>query len=80
MSSFSTGLSALNTSQQALDLIGQNISNAGTPGYHRQVARLADRDPVEIQGLSIGTGVRISNIARMRNGLIEAASQALHRS
>lgn len=73
MSSFSTGLSALNTSQQALDLIGQNISNANTPGYHRQVARLADRSPVEIQGLSIGTGVQITNIARMRDALIEAA-------
>jgi flagellar hook-associated protein FlgK len=72
-SSFSTGLSALNTSQRALDVIGQNIANAGTPGYHRQVARLAARLPTERAGLSIGTGVEITSIARMRSSLLEAA-------
>jgi flagellar hook-associated protein FlgK len=73
MQGFSTGLSALNTSQRALDIIGQNIANAGTPGYHRQVARLATRLPTEVAGLSIGTGVKITDVARLRNGLLESA-------
>lgn len=73
MIGFSTGLSALGASQRALDIIGQNIANAGTPGYHRQVPRLATRDPVELDGLSIGTGVQINDVARMRDGLLEAA-------
>ena len=40
MSSLSIGLSGLQVSQRLLDLAGQNIANANTPGYHREVADL----------------------------------------
>ena len=36
MSSFDIGLSALKASQRGIDLAGQNLANATTPGYHRQ--------------------------------------------
>ena len=45
MSALSTGLSALRVSQQLLQLTGQNIANANTPGYHRQIAELIDSLP-----------------------------------
>jgi flagellar hook-associated protein FlgK len=73
MLGLSTGLSALRVSQRALDIVGQNIANANTPGYHRQVLNLATRLPVELDGQSIGTGVQITDVRRLRSGLIENA-------
>ena len=70
---FTIGVSALNASQRALEVIGQNIANANTPGYHRQVVRLASRAPIERQNLSIGLGVDVTQIRRMRSNLLETA-------
>ena len=36
MSDFNIGLSGLDAAQKALDVIGNNIANAATEGYHRQ--------------------------------------------
>ena len=59
MNAFPIGTSAIQTGQRALDLIGQNIANAATPGYHRQSVNLAGRstgiDP---------TGVDLASITR----------------
>ena len=46
----------LRAMQVGLQVTGNNIANANTPGYHRQVARLSTRIPTEIAGLSIGSG------------------------
>src|SRR5262245_4762089 len=73
MLGLSTGLSALRVSQRALDTIGQNIANANTPGYHRQVINLSTRLPIELDNLSIGTGVQITDIRRLHNRLLENA-------
>src|SRR5713226_735219 len=74
MLEFSIGLSALSTSQRVLDLIGENIANANTPGYHRQVALLTEKDPTMLAGLMIGNGVQISQISRLRDFILEQAS------
>ena len=58
------GLSALETDQRALEIIGNNIANASTPGYHRQVAQLVELPPNEQGVLSIGSGVDIADIGR----------------
>ena len=34
MLQFAIGVSALQASQRALDVTGNNIANANTPGYH----------------------------------------------
>jgi flagellar hook-associated protein FlgK len=69
MSLFSIGLSALNVNQQLLQLTGQNVSNANTPGYHRQVADLTERT----NGLPIGTGVELTEIKRIIDDQLEQA-------
>jgi flagellar hook-associated protein FlgK len=69
MNGFSIGVSALATSQKLLDLTGQNIANAGTPGYHRQVATLAPLDVGDPQG----AGVIVTGVTRQRNDLLETA-------
>jgi flagellar hook-associated protein 1 FlgK len=69
MSALSIGLSALQVSQQLIDIVGQNIANANTTGYHRQVANLA---PL-LTGDAIGDGVTITGVARQRSDLLETA-------
>lgn len=70
MSTLSIGLSGLQVNQRLLDLTGQNIANANTPGYHRQVADLAAR----IAGTSGGMGVEIKTVTRVLNRLLEEAA------
>ncbi len=64
MLNMSTALSAIRASQIGLSVVGNNIANANTPGYHRQELRLVDAMPVEINNLQMGMGVEISHIHR----------------
>lgn len=69
-SGISTALSSLIAQRQALDVSGQNVANANTPGYTRQRA-----DMSAVQGSSVptlwsttpgvGNGVRVDTITRM---------------
>ncbi len=72
----STGVSALRANQVALDTIAQNIANAATPGYHRQVVDLRSRKPIEIDGHQLGTGVDAVRIGRLRSALLEQSLTA----
>jgi len=67
---FSAGLSALRVNQQVLDLLGHNIANINTPGYHRQEPLLAARFVPENP---IGFGVELTTIRRLRDGVLEQA-------
>lgn len=60
MTSFSIGISALAAGRRGLDLTGQNIANASTPGYRRQTLSLSTRTT----GVGIGTGVQADYIVR----------------
>ncbi len=68
---FGIGVSALTTSQRAMDVIGNNIANANTPGYHRQVVQLSSVAPQRLDNLSIGRGVEVAGIQRLINEHIE---------
>ncbi len=70
MDAFSIGLSALSTSQKLLTLTGQNIANASTPGYHRQVADLA---PLVLGVSSQGDGVTVASVTREVSTPLETA-------
>ena len=70
---FDVGLSALDASQSVLNLIGNNLANANTPGYHRQVADLTEADPTQIGNVSVGSGVQISDTRRQIDNLLETA-------
>lgn len=60
MNAFPIGVSALAAGQQSLALIGQNISNATTPGYHRQAVNLVSQT---VDGQT-GIGVDVASITR----------------
>ena len=64
------GLRALLTNQSSLDVIGQNLANANTPGYSRQRVQLGASGSVMRHGLGFGTGVDASMIGRSVDNLL----------
>ena len=70
MLNFSISLTGLNVVQSAIELVGTNLSNAGSEGYHRQ-------DPI-IRPLCLNTygvvsigGAEITEVRRMIDNLLE---------
>lgn len=73
MLQFSIGLSALQTAQQALAVAGNNLANASTPGYHRQIAAQGTLNSTTLGSVAIGTGVGITSINRAVSDQLDAA-------
>jgi flagellar hook-associated protein 1 len=72
MMQLAIGATALQTAQRALNIAGNNIANANTPGYHRQIPTLASVPAMQIDGLPIGRGVELTEIIRAVNDELEA--------
>lgn len=78
MSSFqglSIALSSLQTQRRAMDVAGQNIANAATPGYTRQ---RVETSPIAgpraslsdgVRGWTTGSGVQVTQVARLADRL-----------
>ena len=67
------GRSALLTSQSALEVVGHNLANMATPGYHRQTVAIAPVRSQEIQqGIFVGRGVTLEAITRRIDEALEA--------
>ena len=71
MPGLTTGLSAIRTAQQLIDMAAGNIANANTPGYHVRRANVVAELGATIGGLTRGGGVRIDDIFLVRDELIE---------
>ena len=79
-----TALSGLEAAQAAINTTGQNIANASTPGYSRQVVNLTERSALTIPALSsvtgdgsqFGTGVDITSITRIRDQFLDSQYRA----
>ncbi|HUW17766.1 MAG TPA: flagellar hook-associated protein FlgK [Sedimentisphaerales bacterium] len=71
MDSYSIGISGLTAAQKALDVIGNNVANAATDGYHRQRIELTPERTSQVGDLILGGGVDITGITRMLDGLLE---------
>jgi flagellar hook-associated protein 1 FlgK len=69
--SLSVALSALSVSQQEMETTSNNVANANTPGYSREVPVTAAGDPVEIGSLSVGTGVVLEKIQSLRDSMLQ---------
>jgi flagellar hook-associated protein 1 FlgK len=75
-----TALSGLLAEQQAIDVTGNNITNANTEGYSRETAVLQTNEPLRIAALSsvtgeggqLGTGVNVAGYTRIRNIYLDA--------
>lgn len=71
--SLQIGRTGLLASQAALQVVGQNLANLSTEGYHRQKITLAPERSQEIgQGLFLGRGVTIQSITRVVDEALES--------
>ncbi len=71
-------LRALRAQQTLVDVANQNIANANTPGYSRQVASLRTTLPFPVPAFNalgqpgqLGTGVAIAEITRVRDTFVD---------
>jgi flagellar hook-associated protein 1 FlgK len=61
---------ALDVDQGALNATTNNIANANTPGYSREVVALSEQTPVEIGNITYGTGVNLEQIRSVRDQVL----------
>ncbi|HTU49443.1 MAG TPA: flagellar hook-associated protein FlgK, partial [Acidobacteriaceae bacterium] len=66
---------ALAADQGALDVTSNNVANANTPGYTREVPIFQANDSVTINGISYGQGVQMTAAQSQRSLVLDAAVQ-----
>lgn len=71
MDSFGIGLSGLSAAQKAFEIIGNNIANAATEGYHRQGINLSPAFSSQVGPVLLGGGVDVASIPRIIDGLLQ---------
>jgi flagellar hook-associated protein 1 FlgK len=80
-SSLNVAVSGLAAAQRAMDVTGQNVVNANTPGYSRQRVELQELGAQAAasfftgNGAAIG-GVTVEAVTRIRGAFVEAAAAA----
>ncbi|MGH9586279.1 MAG: flagellar hook-associated protein FlgK [Acidobacteriaceae bacterium] len=72
---FHIATGALDADQAALNVVSNNVANANTPGYTRQVANFNENDPVTIGGQSYGMGATMTGGVSQRSLVLEQALQ-----
>jgi flagellar hook-associated protein FlgK len=71
MDSFGIGISGLNAAQKAFEIIGNNIANAATDGYHRQRIDLSPAYSSQVGPVLLGGGVDVAGITRIIDDLLQ---------
>jgi flagellar hook-associated protein 1 FlgK len=73
-----TAKRSLFTQMAALNTTGQNIANANTPGFSRQVVNMSASIPMEAMAMNrsntpgqLGTGVEVTSITRVRQSFLD---------
>src|SRR4051812_19103274 len=66
------GTSALNAAQMAIQVTGNNLANAATQGYSRQIAILTPTRANSAGRVTIGTGVGVSDVRRQVDDALQA--------
>ena len=71
MSNYSIGISGITAAQNALEIIGNNIANAATEGYHRQEIKLSPAYASQGAATMLGGGVNVAGVSRKIDTLLE---------
>jgi flagellar hook-associated protein 1 FlgK len=72
---FSIATSALEADQDALNVVSNNVANANTTGYTREVASWQENDPITINGQNYGDGVTVTGGVSQRDRVLEQELQ-----
>ncbi len=79
MGGLSTALSiatgALGAQEAAITTVNNNIANAETPGYSREVVDLSSQSATESNGTSVGNGVELTGTTSVRDQLLNLRIQ-----
>ncbi len=70
-SAFNLISSALEADQSALNIVSNNVANANTPGYTQEVPNWRENQPVEISGVTYGTGVTETGPTSVRDRVLQ---------
>lgn len=70
-SAFNLMSQALEADQAALNVTANNVANANTPGYTRQTPDWQENPPVELGGMSYGTGATETGSTSQRDRVLE---------
>jgi flagellar hook-associated protein 1 FlgK len=68
---YSIGTSGLAAAQKGLEVIGNNVANAATEGYHRQRVELSPAYSGQVGATLLGGGVDIAGVTRIIDRLLE---------
>jgi flagellar hook-associated protein 1 FlgK len=69
-SAFSITSGALDADQAALSIVANNVANANTPGYTREIPNWQENPPVIINGVVNGTGVTETGPTSVRDRVL----------
>jgi flagellar hook-associated protein 1 FlgK len=70
-SAFSVISQALDADQSALSIVSNNVANANTTGYTREVANFEENAPITINGVAYGSGVTQTGATSVRDKVLE---------
>jgi flagellar hook-associated protein 1 FlgK len=62
---------ALDADQAGLNVVANNVANANTPGYTEETPTWNENQPIEINGMSVGTGVTETGATSQRDSVLE---------
>lgn len=62
---------ALDADQSALSVVANNVANANTTGYTREIPNWQENTPITINGVSYGTGVTETGPTSVRDSVLE---------
>ena len=66
----STATQSLQAQELELQITNNNIANASTTGYTREIVNLSESDPSQVGQISVGNGVTINGITSVRDELL----------
>ena len=67
----SVALQSLLAQQGALEVVANNIANANTPGYSREVPILEESPPILSGNTMVGTGVTLQSVQSVRDNILD---------
>ena len=70
-SALSIVVGALDADQGAIDITTNNLANANTPGYARQIVQFSENDPTQVGNLILGTGVTLQQAQTVRSNVLQ---------
>jgi len=71
MADLSIGLNGLNVALAAIDVIGNNIANGATEGFHRQEVAIVPVSCGGTGGITAGGGARVTDVRRIVDTVVE---------